>query len=311
MELSVIIVNHNARADLENCLSSLYQNTTLRPLEVLVVDNASRDGSLEMLARQFPEVHVTPSSENVGFATANNMAMREAHGRFLLLLNNDTLVRPGAVDTILRMMRERPELGVLGPLLRNEDGSIQISYGRTLSLHAELLQKLLSARYEAGNRIVHRHVERRSKKEAYPDWVSGACMMLRADVAERVGFFDEQFFMYAEDVDLCQRVRNLGYRVFYTPQAEIVHLKGRSRASNTETVGLEYRRSQLTFYSKHYGRGRLRLLKVYLLAKTLVGWVARGRAQRPFHSRVLRLVWDFTNRCRNGSRITRCKPCDP
>ncbi|MFQ5791039.1 MAG: glycosyltransferase family 2 protein [Acidobacteriota bacterium] len=293
MELSVLIVNYNAELHLKNCLHSLYQNTSFRPLEVVVVDNASTDGSVEMLRRDFPQVEVIASPENVGFSAANNQAMRRARGDYFLLLNNDALVRPGAVDTMLRIMKARPEVGVVGPLLRNEDGSVQISYGRMISFRAELVQKFVSGRYEAGSPFFRRYIERRSHKAAYPDWVSGACFMLQAHVAEEAGYFDDNFFMYTEEVDFCQRVRALGYHVLYTPEAEVVHLRGKSTDTNRQKAVLEYRRSQLYFYLKHYGRRKLRLLKLYLLVKTACGWALKGASQRGLHRKLLQLVWSF------------------
>ncbi len=143
MELSVVIVTYNSEKYLENCLNSLYRHTVHRPIEVIVVDNASRDETLDMLGRDFPEVRVIACRENLGFSVGNNLAMREAEGRFFLLLNADTLVTLGAVDTMLRIMKERPDIGVLGPLLRNGDRSVQISYGKMIDLHTELIQKLL------------------------------------------------------------------------------------------------------------------------------------------------------------------------
>jgi GT2 family glycosyltransferase len=293
MELSVLIVNFNTESHLENCLHSLFDNTCERPLEVIVVDNGSTDGSLDMLERRFPQVRAVAMQENVGFARANNLAMREAKGRQLLLLNNDTLVRPGAVDTMLGIMQKRSEIGALGPLLLNEDGSVQISYGRMLSFHAEIVQKLLMARYEAGDRLIRRYVEKRSKREAHPHWVSGACMMLRADMLSETGLFDENIFMYTEDVDLCQRIRKAGYKVLYTPEAEIVHLGGKSRETVSKRVEVEYRRSQLYFYLKHYGRGKVRLLKAYQLAKLILGWAIKGPAQRSLYRQLIEIVWNY------------------
>jgi GT2 family glycosyltransferase len=293
MELSVLIVNYNAEAHLKNCLESLFETAGHLCLEVIVADNASRDTSLEMLAKDFPQVRVMDLPENLGFAPANNLMLREAKGRYLLLLNNDTLVPSGSIETMLRIMEERPQVGVLGPLTRNEDGSVQISYGRMISFHAELIQKVLSAGYEAGNPLFRRHVARKSKKEAYPDWVSGACLMLRASVLEETGELDGKFFMYAEDVDFCYRVRQGGFRVLYTPEAEIVHLRGRSAETSSEKTALEYRRSQLYFYSKHYGRSKVILLKSYLLAKLAFAWLLGGVARRALHSRLLALVWSY------------------
>lgn len=293
MELSVIIVNYNARQHLENCLESLFENTRLRPIDVWVVDNASKDDSVDMLQKRFPEVQVILSKENRGFGAANNEAMRRAKGRYQLLLNSDTLVQPNAIDSMVRIMDENPNVGVLGPLLRNEDGTVQISYGSGVSFLSEFSQKRLSARYESGNPRVRQYVESRARTPAHPDWVTGACMMLRADLPEEARFFDENFFMYLEDVDLCQRIRQRGFQILYDPQAEIIHLRGKSVDENPERVMLEYRRSQLYFYSKHYGRNAVRLLKVYLLVKGLLGWLMGGATQRPLYRRFLELVWTY------------------
>lgn len=293
MQLSVIIISYNAKAHLKDCLQSLYDHTAVDPFEIIVVDNASTDGSLAMLAREFPKVRTIASPDNIGFAGANNLAMREAKGQFFLLLNNDALVTSGAVDTMLRLIQEKPDVGVLGPLLRNEDGSVQVSYGRMISLHAEAIQRVLTRGNTRGNPLVRRYIANRSKKEAYPDWVSGACMMLRADVVKLVGFFDDHFFMYSEEVDLCERIRRAGYRVYYTPQAEVVHIGGKSTEANPEKAAFEYRRSQLYFYSKHYGRVRVLLLKAYLLVSIAVRWVLGNPTQRRLQEMLLQLVWKY------------------
>jgi GT2 family glycosyltransferase len=293
MELTVLIVSYNAKIHLKNCLQSLYEKTSHRPLEVMVVDNASTDGSLPMITRDFPEVVTIGSPDNLGFAGGNNLGMREAKGDYVLLLNNDAFVKSGAVDTMLGIMKERPDVGVLGPLLRNEDGSVQISYGDMINFRAEASQKLLSKFYEGGNRFFRGYIEKRSKQEAFPDWVSGACMMLRTELLDKVGYFDDCFFMYTEEVDYCQRVRHAGYRVLYTPEAEVIHLRGKSTEANPEKATFEYRRSQLYFYKKHYGRGKVRFLKVYLLLKIGAKWMLGGRAQRRLQRMLFDLVWNF------------------
>ncbi len=293
MELTVLIVSYNAKIHLKHCLQSLYDQTSHRPIEVIVVDNASTDGSLPMVTRDFPEVVAIGSPDNLGFAGGNNLGMREAKGDYLLLLNNDAFVKSGAIDAMLGIMEERPDVGVLGPLLRNEDGSVQISYGDMLNFRAEASQKLLSKFYERGNRFFRGYIEKRSKQEAFPDWVSGACMMLRTELLDKVGYFDDCFFMYTEEVDYCQRVRRAGYRVLYTPEAEVIHLRGKSTEGNREKASFEYRRSQLYFYKKHYGRGKVRLLKVYLLFKIGAKWVLGGRAQRRLQQMLFDLVWNF------------------
>ncbi len=293
MELTVLIVSYNAKIHLERCLRSLYDETSHRPLEVIVVDNASTDGSLSMVTRDFPEVVAIGSPDNLGFAGGNNLGMRASKGQYLLLLNNDAFVKRGGVDTMLRIMKERPDVGVLGPLLRNEDGSVQISYGDMINFRTEARQKMLSKFYESGNRFFRSYIEKRSKQEAYPDWVSGACMMFRAELLDKVGYFDGGFFMYTEEVDYCQRVRRAGYRVLYTPEAEVIHLRGKSTEANREKATFEYRRSQLYFYKKHYGRGKVRFLKVYLLFKIAAKWVLGSRAQRRLQQMLFGLVWNF------------------
>ena len=133
----------------------------------------------------------------------------------------------------------------------------------------------------------------RSKKEAYPDWVSGACLMLRAAILNETGELDGKFFMYAEDVDYCYRVRQTGSRILYTPEAEIIHLRGKSAETSSEKTALEYRRSQLYFYSKHYGRSKVLFLKSYLLPKLAFAWVLGGVSRRALHRRLLALVWSY------------------
>ena len=274
VDLSIIIVNFNARAYLEDCLRSIEENTRATPYETFVVDNGSADGSCEMVRLEFPWVHLIENEQNVGFSCANNQAMRLSRGEFVLLLNNDTLVLPRAIDTMVDIIRARPEVGVVGCTLRNSDMSVQISFGRMISMRNELVLKLMSDRYKRGNRLVQRYLELRSRREHTPDWVSGACLLARAEALCAVDLMDENFFMYTEEVDLCHRIRQLGYQVLYTPHAEIIHFGGRSTETNLKKTIIEYRRSQLYFYKKHYGRSRMRAVRLYLLAKI---WLTRMR----------------------------------
>lgn len=267
LDLSIIIVNFNARDYLGECLRSIALNTHRVRYETFVVDNASDDGSCAMVKSEFPWVRLFENATNVGFSRANNQAIRESTGEFVLLLNNDTLVLPQAIDVMVETMRSRPKVGVIGCTLRNSDMSVQISFGRMISMRNELWLKLMSDRYKRGNRLVKRFLEHRSRREHFPDWVSGACLLVRADALRAVDLMDENFFMYTEEVDLCHRIRKLGYRVLYTPKAEIIHFGGRSTETNIAKTIIEYRRSQLYFYKKHYGLPRMRAVKLYLLTK--------------------------------------------
>lgn len=269
VDLSIIIVNFNSCDYLKSCLSSIREHTLVTSYETFVVDNASQDGSCEMVRREFLWARLIENENNVGFSRANNQAIRESRGEFVLLLNNDTLVLPGAIDVMVGELRSRPKVGVVGCTLRNQDMSVQISFGKMINIRNELVLKLISDRYRRGNRLVKRYLDRRSHREHYPDWVSGACLLVRASALRAVDLMDENFFMYTEEVDLCHRIRQLGYLVLYTPAAEIIHFGGRSTETNLKKTIIEYRRSQLYFYKKHYGRGRMRIVKLYLLMKIL------------------------------------------
>jgi len=259
--LDVIIVSYNARADLEACLASIHAAPPARPHTIVVVDNASRDASADAVARRWPDVRLIRNPRNLGFAAANNLGIRASSGTFVLLLNSDTIVPAGAVDRLVAALERHPGAAIAGPRLVDADGAPELSFGRVLSPWNELRQRVLGALYRRRVPAVRRWVARRVTSEHCPDWVSGACLLVRRGDAEAVGLLDERYFMYGEDVDFCASVRARGRGVLFTPDAEIVHLRGRSRASAPEATRLAYRRSQLAFYAKHHPRwvGPLRL----------------------------------------------------
>jgi GT2 family glycosyltransferase len=263
MTLSIVIVSFNARADLERCLESLSAAPPRASLEIVVVDNASDDGSVAAVRAGWPAVQVIERATNGGFAVANNDGIRGTRGAFVLLLNSDTVVPPGAIDALLERLAADPSAAVAGPRLIDGSGRAELSWGPMIGPFAELRQKWLMRRYEAGAGWAVRHVERLSRIERYVDWVSGAALLVRRADAEAVGLLDERYFLYTEDVDFCAAVRARGRRVLFTPAAEIVHLKGRSRASAPGPSNEAYRRSQLAFYQKHHPRW-VPLLKLYL-----------------------------------------------
>ncbi len=289
MDSTVAIVNYNAEVELARCLTSLLASSGLGSFEILVADNASTDGSLHMLETRFPGVRVFRSVENVGFARASNLCWREARSSLVLFLNSDTLVPEGALGGLVEIARARPEVGVVGPRLRYEDGAIQMSFGKTLGLGAELMQKCWNAGYRRGRGPLRGAVEKEYARERSVDWVSGACLLTRRDLLETVSGFDENFFMYSEDVDLCLRIRALGATVLYTPDVEVVHLLGRSASRNRERVLFESHRSRLYFYQKHYGGLRVGLLKLYMALKAGLACVFRP-SERAAYKDVLRMV---------------------
>jgi GT2 family glycosyltransferase len=251
-DLSIIIVSFNARADLERCLDSLRTSDPVRPHEIIVVDNDSQDGSADAAARRHG-VRVIRTGENRGFAHATNVGIRASSGSNLLLLNSDTVVPLGAVDRLLAILQQHPDVAVVGPRLVDAAGRAELSFGRMIGPLNELRQKWRA----------RTAVERLTRRQHHPDWVSGACLLVRRIDAEAVGLLDERFFMYTEDVDFCAAIRARGRRVLFTPEVEIVHLRGRSVAAAPEATRAAYRRSHIAFYRKHHP-GWLPLLKLYL-----------------------------------------------
>ena len=249
--LSIIIVTYNSTADVEACLASLVQHPPSMDHEIVVIDNASTDGTAAAVRSRWHGVRVIDSADNVGFARANNVGIQQTLGSLILLLNPDTSVPPGALDTLVSALDARPDAAVAGPRLVDADGRVELSFGRMLSPLAELRQKFLVA---GGRRPgpIAAYVESITRKPQEVDWVSGACLLVRRADAEAVGLMDERFFMYAEDVDFCASIRARGRRVLFCPAAEIVHLRGRSRATASAATERAYRRSQLAFYQKHH-----------------------------------------------------------
>jgi N-acetylglucosaminyl-diphospho-decaprenol L-rhamnosyltransferase len=240
--LSIVIVSYNARPDLERCLDTLVRDKPAVDHEIVVVDNASADDTVEALRQRWTGVRLIQAGGNLGFSKGNNLGIRQSFGELVLLLNGDTLVPAGAIDGLVAVLDSRPDVAIVGPRLVDANGRAELSYGRMISPLNELRQKLRAR----GN------VERLTSREQAVDWVSGACLMVRRADAEAVGLLDERYFMYTEDVDFCAAVRARGRTVLFAPRVQIVHLRGRSRQSAPRAAEHAYRRSQIAFYQKHH-----------------------------------------------------------
>ena len=260
--LSIVIVNFNGRGHLEGCLRSLDQHPSAAATETVVVDNASTDGSADAVT-QFPAVRLLRLPANVGFSAGNNAGIRASRGALVLLLNNDTVVPAGALDRLVQRLEADTSAAIAGPRLVDAAGVAELSFGPMISPLGELRQKLVMGLHNRGVAPVRAWVERATRREQHVDWVSGACLLVRREVAEQVGLLDERFFLYTEDVDFCASVRARGWKVLFTPAAEIVHLRGRSRATAASQSTAAYRRSHLAFYEKHHPRFAP-LLRLYL-----------------------------------------------
>ncbi len=260
--LSIIIVNYNGRGHLEGLLASLARNPPAAPHEIVVVDNASTDGS-GALVHDFAGVRLIPLPSNAGFSAGNNAGIRATTGELLLLLNGDTLIEPGVLDVLIERLEAHPRAAVAGPRLVDANGDPELSFGSMITPLAELRQKAIVSLHGRGFGPVSRWVDRATRTERFVDWVSGACLLVRRAVAEKVGLLDERFFLYTEDVDFCASVRAAGYGVLFTPRSTVVHLRGRSRATAPRAANAAYRRSQLAFYAKHHPR-YVPMLRAYL-----------------------------------------------
>lgn len=284
VDLSVVIVSFNTRDLLRTCLQSVRDECADGRIEVLVIDNASRDGSADMVAAEFPQVTLVRSDVNLGFAAANNRLFPLAQGRYVALLNPDAVVRAGALRSAIEKMDAAPEVGAAGGRLVGPDGLPRPSARKFPSAVNDLLTLSgLAARYPRS-----RFFGRFDRTWADPlraaevDWVPGAFTIVRRSVLEQVGYFDEDFFLYYEEVDLCRRIRAAGHSIWYWPDLVIAHIGGAS-AKTVRHLGISSAGAQLTlwrmrsallYYRKHHGA-----FGAWVAAKTETFWHA-WRARR-------------------------------
>jgi N-acetylglucosaminyl-diphospho-decaprenol L-rhamnosyltransferase len=230
-------------------LRSLTQPPPATSHEILVVDNASSDGTAGHVRAEWPRVRLIESTINLGFAAANNRGIRESSSELVLLLNPDTRVPAGAIDRLVAQLDARPDVAIVGPRIVDADGHAELSFGAMISPLTELRQKVLVVGNDRGLRPIVSMVDRMTRQTHDVDWVSGACLLIRRAELDAVGLLDDRFFLYTEDVDLCASVRARGRKVLFAADVEIQHLRGRSAGATTAAA---YRRSQLAFYAKHH-----------------------------------------------------------
>jgi N-acetylglucosaminyl-diphospho-decaprenol L-rhamnosyltransferase len=261
--LTIIIVTFNSAAEVGACLDAIPAAARATPHDVVVVDNASADGTAALVRSRWPQVRLLDAGTNLGFARANNLGIRATTGELVLLLNPDTVPAAASLDRLVAVLDAMPRVAIAGPRIVDTAGRAERSFGAMIGPFAELRQKLLTRGQARGWPVVSARVERASRRASFPDWVSGACLLIRRTDVERVGLLDERYFLYTEDVDLCAAVRAEGRLVRFSPEAEVVHARGASRASTPGPAEAAYRRSQLAFYRKHHP-GWAPLLAAYL-----------------------------------------------
>lgn len=272
LDLSIIIVSWNTRELLAKCLRCVEETVKKISYEVYVVDNNSSDGSQDMVRKDFPTVKLIANVDNVGFAKANNQAMRVSEGRYVLLLNSDAFVKDNTIDYMVSFMDSHPDAGMSGCKLLYEDGRLQPSCATFPTLASEFyiatgLDKLFPKSKIFGKYLMTDW----DYSDTRPvDVIMGAFMLARADVIQKVGLMDESFFMYSEEVDWCYRFKAAGWKIYFCPDVETVHLwGGSSKAVKVETL-LRLYRARVQFFRKHYGALTAFLYKIILTINSLI-----------------------------------------
>lgn len=284
VELSIVVVSYNTRELLAACLRSLPPASGRTAHEIIVVDNASGDGSAEMVGREFPAVAVIANTANVGFARAANQGIRATRGELIALVNSDAETPPGSLDRLVAFLRAHPGVGAVGPQIRLPDGRPCHSCFRFPSLVRPYLNfrflrrisgETFSLAYPADSPLLREGGE--------VDWLSGACLALRRKALDQVGLLDEHFFMYFEDTDLCRRLRRAGWSVWYLPEVHALHRVGQSSTGDPERLRLELRRSALHYFGTHHpGPIFWAVRGVVLLGALLRLTLARGPFSRAY-----------------------------
>jgi GT2 family glycosyltransferase len=254
-ELTISIVNYNSGEYLPALLRSIYSGGITAPFEVILVDNASSDGSLEYVAGSFPQVKIIKNTSNLGFAKAQNMGIKSSSGKFFLMLNPDMTVMPGAINKLLNFMKDHPLAGVVGGKVLNPDGTIQFSGKKFPTPLTAVFLSLGLHRLWPGNPISREYYmeEKEYDRTKEVDHVMGSFLMARKEVFVKTGPLDELFFLYCEDVDWCMRAKNTGFKIYYFPEAAVTHQKGGASRKESYKATVEHHKSLRYFYKKWYG----------------------------------------------------------
>ena len=293
-DLTVIIVSWNVRDLLRRCLASL--STSPLPagprleIEIIVVDNASTDGSADMVRAEFPQVRLIANDENRGFTAANNQGLAASRGRYLLLLNPDTEIVGDALTTMVGYMETHPEIGALGPRLRYPDGRLQSSRRRFPTFATALVESTVVQQWWPDNRLLRRYYMADTSDDAVQtvDWLVGACLLVRRQAYEQVGGLDEGFFMYSEELDWCKRLKDAGWEVVYLPTATVIHHEGKSSEQVVPARHIYFQSSKVRYFRLHHGPLQAEALRYFLLMTCVYQMLREGFKWLLGHKRPLR-----------------------
>jgi N-acetylglucosaminyl-diphospho-decaprenol L-rhamnosyltransferase len=294
-DLSVVIVNWNVRDLLRRCLHSVEESSKVEApkrlsVQVIVVDNASTDGSVPMLRSEFPQIELIANEENLGFTRGNNQGLSISDGRCALLLNPDTEVLGHALGEMVAYMDMHPAVGALGPQLIYADGRVQSSRRRFPGLDTAFLEGTFLQQSFPRSRVLSRYyvLDRPEDETQEVDWLVGACLLMRRKALDQVGPLDERFFMYSEEMDWCYRAKGQGWKVVYLPAARVIHHEGKSSEQVLPVRHIQFQRSKVLFFKKHRGGWVAEALRFYLLLTYLWQTVVEGLKWLVGHKRPLR-----------------------
>jgi GT2 family glycosyltransferase len=277
VDLTISIVNTNNRDLLCECLRSVFENTRRTSLEVYVVDNVCTDGSAGMVRAEFPQAKLIVNERRLRFCANHNQALRRGQGRYLLILNEDTVVPPGAFDTLVEFMDATPGAGIAGATILNPNGTVQVSHKGFPTLFSSLMLATTLSRFLHEGLYPNNPVPENGRPIVV-DWMSGACLLIRRETMDEIGLLDEQFLIYAEETDWCYRAKKAGWEVYYLPAVEILHWGGQSTSQQRARRRFRINRSNLLFFRKHCGTlstfGLRSILVITSLARLLL-WIPR------------------------------------
>lgn len=272
MKLSIVILCWNDQKVIFNCLQSIYANTHSTEMEVIVSDNGSTDGSIEAIRSKFPQVQVIENGRNLRFAKGNNVAIRASKGEYILILNPDTIIHEGTLDKLVAFANRHPEAGAFGCRVLNPDGSYQVSGRPFFSVRGAWVAALYlrALGYISDFFLADAYTGWRGDTERTIDWHSGCFIFARSEVLKKIGGFDEQFFYYYEDMDLCHRIWDAGYSILFTPEMTITHLGGQTTRRAPTAFRLDSQITRYRYYYKYFGRRGTRKARRAALASLFV-----------------------------------------
>ena len=293
--VDVVIVNYNDRDRLLACCKSALAS---RPeTRVIVVDNGSSDGSADAVRHLLSAADLLEMEANLGFGTAVNRGLAAGNAPLVLLLNNDARLRDDSLEILVSAMQD-PEIAAAGPRLLGNSGQVELSMGRTMGPLNEAAFKLLEGLYRDGRGPLAHNIEHYYSKPRWTRSLSAACLLLRREALAQIGVFDERFFLYAEDVDLCRRLRRCGWRLRFVPDSIVEHERSVSIGKDPKQVALAYRRSQLAFYRKHHGTLAAHGLRMYLAVRFAFGSLLSRGERREVARSMLRWTLEEAGRVR-------------